>query len=132
MTPLEKLMAEYDDRLKFVFRKDMPGPLKGLIVGNTIYINDNLDFRERLSIIAEEIGHHETLADGTDISDYSDMKLENRGRNWGRKKLVPIEELKAFIKNRESVEGYEIAEEFGVTDDYIKEVVSMYRVKGEL
>ncbi|GAB7231441.1 ImmA/IrrE family metallo-endopeptidase [Facklamia hominis] len=132
MTPLEKLMAEYDDELSFVFKKDMPDELKGLFVGKTVYINANLNFEECLTVLAEEIGHYETLAPGTDISDYHNMKLENKGRDWGREKLVPIEELRKFIKGKESVEGYELAEKFGVSGDYIEEVVSMYRTKGAI
>ena len=135
MNNFEKLLAEYDKELLFKFRKDMPNGLPALLVDKTIYINPEVEFNKAIEYVAEEIGHHNTLADGVDISDYKDLnkyKLEKKGRECGYKKLVPKEKLIDFISVKEQVMPYEIAEEFGLTDDYIAEAVNMYKVKGEL
>lgn len=132
MDPLEKLMAEYDNDLTFVFKKDMPGNLHGLLVDRRIYINANLPFQESVQVLAEEIGHHETLGAG-DISDYkNNPKLEAQGRRWGYKKLIPKDKLIDLVKHRERLSVYEIAEEFDVSNSYVEEAVNMYRLKGEI
>lgn len=132
MDPLEKLMAEYDNDLTFVFKKDMPGNLHGLLVDRRIYINANLPFQDSVQTLAEEIGHHETLAAG-DISDYkNNPKLEAKGRRWGYSKLIPKDKLIDLVKHRERLSVYEIAEEFDVSNSYVEEAVNMYRLKGEI
>lgn len=133
MNELEFLMSSFQNDLTFIFRKDMPDSLHGLMVENTIYINANLPFRESVQVLAEEIGHHKTLPQGIDITDYSNLtqrKLEIKGREWGYGRLVPVDKLNEYVSKRESVTRYELAEEFGVTDDYVQEVIETYKRKG--
>lgn len=134
MNVLEKLMAEYDHELTFVFRNDMPDNLHGLLVDDTIYINAMLHFEESVAVLAEEIGHHKTLAKGNicDYSDYVSRKLEAKGREWGYRKLVSKDKLKKIANSPYPVESYEVAEELGLPEDYVEEAIEMYKVKEEL
>ena len=127
-------MSEYDNELKFVFM-DMKTKLKALLINKTVYVNSNYDFEDVIEYVAEEIGHYETLGEGVDISDYriiNNRKWELIGREWGYKKLVPIEKLKEFVSNHEVVYDYDLAEEFGVSEHFIEETVEMYKRKGAI
>ncbi|MGF3066611.1 ImmA/IrrE family metallo-endopeptidase [Facklamia sp. P12950] len=132
MNAFEKLLAEFDNELTFVFDKDIPDKLPGLICDKTVYLNKDLPFDKAICVLSEEIGHYKTSTP-KDITDYRfNGKEERKARNWGYKKLVPIEKLKNFIVKKESVMPYELAEEFGITEEVAEEAVQMYRVKGEL
>lgn len=125
-------MSEYDNELKFVFM-DMKTKLKALLINKTVYVNSNYEFQDVIEYVAEEIGHYETLGEGVDISDYrvlNNRKWELIGREWGYKKLVPLDKLKEFVENHEVVHDYELAEEFGVSEHFIEETVGMYKRKG--
>lgn len=133
MNDYEKLLAEFENELTFKFRNDMPDGLPAIIINKTIYINARLPYHEAITYLSEEIGHHKTLPNGIDITDTSNLtnlKLEVKGREWGYRKLVPKEKLLDFIKRREMVLEYELAEEFDLPPEYINEVVNMYKIKG--
>lgn len=132
MNSLEKLMAEFDNYLTFVFDDDMPDGLQGLIVENTIYINKNLPFERVLSTLAEEIGHYQTgiSTDITDFTKHFNKKEEIKARKWSYKKILPYRKLEKFIKNKHAVEKYEIAEEFELPEDVVEEVIDMYKTEG--
>lgn len=134
MTPLEKLMAEYDNELTFVFKDDMPDGLAGLHVDGVIFINENMSFEKALATLAEEIGHYKTSIN-SDITDYSkkiNIKQENLARRWSYNKLIPLHQLKSFIAEKEVVYKHDIAEEFGIPHDVAEEVIYMYKIKGEI
>lgn len=64
-------MSKYDN-FEYIFKDDMPLKLFGYIDNETIYINDNISYEDKLATLVEEIGHyHITVGD---IVDYSDMK----------------------------------------------------------
>ena len=112
----------------------MPDDLPGLIVDNTIYINSRLPFMESIAIIAEEIGHYKTNVK-YNLVDYSNpfnFKQEQKARRWSYSKLVPVNRLKKFIENKDTVLRHEIAEEFDVPEKIIEEAISMYRISGQL
>jgi len=130
----EELISYYDHKLKFVFDSNMPFGLSGLIIGDTVYLNRNLSYEELIATIAEEIGHYET-SPSNNITDYEvikNSKNEYTARRWSYKKLVPYDELKSFIKDKEAVHDYELAEEFEVPKNIIEEAINMYRVDGQL
>ena len=132
MNAFEKLLAEFENELTIVFDKNLPNKLPGLICDRTIYLNSSLPFDEAICVLSEEIGHYKTSTP-KDITDYNqNAKEERRARNWGYKKLVPLDKLKQFIIQKECVMPYELAEEFGITEEFCEEAVRMYRVKGEL
>ena len=95
-------------------------------------MNDRLPFNQAISYLVEEIGHHKTLPEGTNIIDYSklyNIKLENKGREWGYRKLIPYEKLKKFINQKDSVTVYELAETFNVTESFVEETIKLYQRK---
>lgn len=132
MNSLEQLMAEFDNHLTFIFDDEMPQGLHGLIVDDTIYINNSLPFERVLTTLAEEIGHYKTgvPTDIIDLSNSQNKKEEIKARKWSYKKILPYRKLEKFIKNKHSVESYEIAEEFQIPEDVVKEVVGMYKTEG--
>lgn len=132
MNKPEELMSYYDDKLKFIIDPNMPSGLSGLIIGDTVYLNKRLSYEELVATIAEEIGHYETSPQ-QEITDYDKhSKSEYSARKWSYKKLVPYEDLKLFIKNKEAVHDYELAEEFEVSKNIIEEAINMYKVDGQL
>lgn len=134
MNKQERLMSYYDGELKFIYDESMPAGLSGLIIENTVYLNKNLSHEELVATIAEEIGHYKTSPQ-IDITDYNNLrnrKSEHIARKWSYKYLVPFHQLKSFVKNKEAVYDYELAEEFEVPKEIIEEAVNMYRVDGKL
>lgn len=127
-------MSYYDDKLRFIFDDNMPNGLRGLIINDTVYLNKNLNYEELVATIAEEIGHYETSpnANVTVYEEKNNGKIEQTARKWSYKKLVPYDKLKSFIKNKEAVHDYELAEEFEVPKEIIKEAVNMYIADGKL
>lgn len=131
LNALEKLMAEYDNDLTFEFTNMLPKGIPGYICDTHIVINAKMPFDKSLGILAEEIGHYETSAgDILDYTDYRSIRQETKARRWGYKKLITQEELLKFIEKKEAVHIYELAEAFGVTEHYVEQTVSMYRVEG--
>lgn len=133
MNDYELLLSEFEKELTFKFDNNMPDGLPAIIIGKIVHINPNVPYKEAITYLAEEIGHHKTLADGIDITDQSvlfNKKLELKGREWGYRKLVPKEKLVEFIAKRDSVMEYELAEEFDLPPEFINKVVEHYRVKG--
>ncbi len=134
MDRIEKLISEFEDKLHFVFRKDMPDNLGGLIINNTIYLNDNLSKDQAYAILAEEIGHYQTSSD-KDISDYASLqnrKEEAKARKWSYKRLISSEELVKFKRSQDPICSYEIAEELHLPQDIVEETIAMYRSEGDL
>ena len=75
--------------------------------------------------LAHELGHCET---GAFYNEYSKFdiraKHERRANKWAIKKLIPEDELKeacTFCYNR-----YELAEHFGVTEDFMQKALDYY------
>lgn len=134
MDKIEELMAEYDGRLNFKWQHGMKeeGHLAGLILGNTIFIDDSLPFNATYPVIAEEIGHYETLGDEEilDTRDARNHAKEMKGRKWSYQRLIPLAKLKALINSSEPITAWDIAEEFDVTEDIAREAVEYYRTKG--
>lgn len=132
MNSMERLMAEFDNRLTFIFDDNMPNGLHGLIVNDTVYLNSNLPFNRVVATLAEEIGHYKTgiPTDVTDLSIRFNHKEEIKARRWSYKKILPYRNLEKFIKNKHCVESYEIAEEFEIPEDIVEEVVEMYKTQG--
>lgn len=131
LNALEKLMAEYDNDLTIEFSKDLPKGIPGYIMDTHIVINANLRFDKALAVLAEEIGHHETSAgDILNYDDYRSMRQETKARRWSYKKLIPYRQLIDFVTKKDVVHRYELAEEFGVPEEFIEETLRMYSVEG--
>lgn len=76
--------------------------------------------------LAHEIGHCET---GSFYSRYvqvdSRQRHENRADKWAIQKLIPEDELDEAVANG-CTELWELAEHFGVTEDFMKKAVCWY------
>lgn len=81
--------------------------------------------------LAHEIGHCET---GSFYSRYikvdSRQRHENRADKWAIKKLIPVEELDEAVA-RGCTELWELAEHFGVTEDFMRKAIC-YHTHGNL
>ncbi|MGG3451951.1 hypothetical protein [Domibacillus aminovorans] len=90
---MEKLMLAYPE-LIYIEDPNMPKMLGGYIEGRVITLNKNKSLYEKYSILAEEIGHHETsYGDILDTSNMRDWKVELVARRWSYKKLVSFDDL---------------------------------------
>lgn len=81
---------------------------------------------EEKTILAEELGHYYTnsLYD-SNCSLETINKKEFRANKWAFKTLVPFNKFKEFCKTDKY--SYEIAEEFGVTEDLIQKAYNYYK-----
>lgn len=98
----------------------------GVIILNPAAIKSNT---EKTCILAEELGHHYTSSGNIlDQSNIVNIKQENKARNWGYEKLIPLKSFvdasKVGLANR-----YELAEYFEVTEDYLQKAIFRYKKK---
>lgn len=77
--------------------------------------------------LGHELGHCETGSFYNRYSPYDVVaRHERRADKWEIKKLVPKDELDAAVANGRT-ELWELAEFFGVTEDFIKKAVVFYQ-----
>lgn len=116
MTKYEKLLSEYDDNLIIEERKMVND---GLYSDGVVWLNKDLNSADKLSIVAEEIGHYETSSgDILDQTNISNVKQERNARKWAYEKVITLPEiLSAFRKGHTEV--YDLAELFEVTEDFM-------------
>lgn len=130
MNKLEQLMAQYP-HLEYIFSKEMPNKLKGLCLGNEIYINSNTNetTAEKLVTLSEEIAHYET-GSGNIIKqkNISDWKQENIARRVGNQRLVTLDNL-IYCWKKGHKTSVEIADELEVTVECIEDAIETYRIK---
>lgn len=130
MSPIESLIAQYDEVLNFYF-EEMPIKLHGLIVDNNVYINKLSTAQQQYAAIAEELGHYETSVN-EDITDYKqafNLKQENKARFWSYKKIVPVEQLKDYILTNDSITVYDLAAHFDTTVGLMEQIIEVYKIK---
>lgn len=123
----EELIIEAERQNIEVYEVNFPTKIKGLYSDNVIAINKKLSSKEKVCIIAEEIGHYyKTYGDILDQSHVVNRKEERKARIWAYKRLVGINDLinayKAGVRNR-----YELAEYLNVTESFIEEVITYYK-----
>lgn len=99
----------------------------GKCIDNLIFINSNLQEKDKLSILAEELGHYKTTYGNiTKQSTISDKKQEFKARRWGHKHIVSLEGIVEAIEHN-CINRFEVAEYLGVTDEYFEECINDYR-----
>jgi len=108
---------------------DPEGELKGLCVGEKLFIRKELSDREKACILAEELGHyHTTTGNILDQSKIENRKQERKARAWGYEKLVGIIDLvnayKSGVRNR-----FELAEYLELTEEFIDDALTYYKEK---
>ena len=83
------------------------------------------------SKLAHELGHCVTGAFYNQNSSYDcRQKHENRADKWAIKQLIPVEELDEAVATGHT-DIWDLAEHFGVTEDFIRKAVCYY-VHGNL
>lgn len=125
MDKFEQILSDYPELT--LYFDIMPDGMKGLLLGTNIYIDKSISDEEKIQVIYEEIGHYETSAG--DISDYSEtesQKQERKARDWGIKKLIPLEVIKKYKLTADS--DYEVAEELGLQVSYLHEAGKIYHI----
>lgn len=121
----EELLAEYEKELDIQERKMC---CDGLYCDNVIWIKDSLTNAEKLSIVAEELGHYMTTAgDILDQTSDGNIKQELSARKWAFEKVISIEEILLAFK-KSITEVYDLAEHFGVTEEFMRECLRHYKL----
>ncbi|WP_339147678.1 ImmA/IrrE family metallo-endopeptidase [Sutcliffiella sp. BMC8] len=114
----------------YIYEKPMNKSIKGLQSDNVIWINKCISTkREKLTILAEELGHyHTSYGNILDQSSIQNKKQELRARQWAYFKLFPLSKIiqahKAGIRNK-----YEFAEYLGVTEEFLESALQRYQDK---
>lgn len=125
MTKYEELVAEYENELSIEERKMS---CDGLYCDDVIWINNRLSSAEKLSIVAEEIGHYQTsVGNILDQKNISNFRQEKIARRWAYEKLIPLNEIKKSFKDGITT-IYELAEHFDVTEDFMRDCLIYYKV----
>lgn len=76
--------------------------------------------------LAHELGHCVTGSFYNQYSDYDCRQFhENRADKWAIQKLIPVEELDDAVADGYT-EIWDLAERFGVTEDFIRKTVCYY------
>ena len=101
--------------------------IKGLYCDGVIAISDKLTTREHAAVLAEELGHHLTVAGNIlDQSVTANRKQELRGRVWAYNRLIGLTGIlsayKSGCRNR-----YEMSECLDVPEDTLQEALDYYR-----
>ena len=125
MNRYEKLIAEYDEELDIEEHKMR---CDGLYCDNVIWINKHLSSAEKLSVVAEELGHYKTTSgDILDQTIIGNIKQELSARKWAYEKVIPLSELMLAFKQN-IVEVYDLAEHFEVTEEFMRECLKHYKL----
>jgi hypothetical protein len=137
MTMFEALCAKGECQGIEVVMDRLPERLKGLYYEDenikVVTLNCNLETdAERRCKLSEEYGH--AIVGGNLISGDLDpiikSKLEYRARGRGYYEIFSPDELYDGLKENETY--YEIAEEFDVTESFVRDAIDYYISKGKI
>lgn len=123
----------YEDGLNFAesrgyFVREFDSPMKsfsvavdgiyGIAISGSILSNG-----EGLTALFHELGHCETCSFYNEHSSFDiRQRHENRADKWAIKKLIPKDELHSAVTGG-CTEIWELAEYFGVTEDFMRKAV---------
>ncbi|SDK81191.1 protein of unknown function [Lacicoccus qingdaonensis] len=107
----------------------LPAKLDGLLMSDTIFINEDLDPHEKNAIVAEEIGHYYTVSSRiTDYENMNEYKYELKGRRLGYEFNVPIQKIiECYELGLSNI--HEMAEHLELPEEYICEALKHYEIK---
>lgn len=119
----DEMMKEISENGVPVHELDMSA-YSGLYIDGNIILNKQLnDSKERLTILAEEYGHHLTCG-GNNILNQTTVynkKIEHKGRKYAYKKLTNFKDIiKAYDNGIRTV--YDMADYFNVTEKFLIEM----------
>lgn len=123
MTEFERLLQECNGSMTVEERKMIN---KGLYCDGYAWIRQDLTDNEKICILAEELGHHVlNTGDILDLSDPDNAKEENKARRFAYQKLLPPEKLIHLVKDGYR-ETYEIADQIGLDEGFVKDCLGYY------
>lgn len=130
MTLCEILEQNAHDEKIWIIPYDLGDRLKGLYCDGTIALNKDINTQaERTCVLAEELGHHYTTTGNIlDQSRAENRKQEMHARLYGYNRLIGLQGIiRAYHHRCQSLA--EMAEYLGVTEEYLKEALELYRQK---
>lgn len=129
-------LTEYETMLEQASREGLEvreRPLEfndGRIRGNQVLIRSTIPTEtKKTCVLAEEIGHHLTASgDILDQRNVMNRKQEQRGRAWAYDRLIGLAGIVRAYR-RGCRNAYDIAEELGVTEEFLIDALTRYREK---
>lgn len=119
----EDLLKEYENELDITER---PMRNDGLYADGCVWINCKMPESRKVSILAEEIGHHETSSgDILNLDNMDNARQEQRARKWAYKKLIPFEDVLRAV-SAGCTRLWEFAEYLNVDEAFVKECFECY------
>lgn len=118
------------DGIEIIHRKFDSNRIKGLYCDGVVALSTQIETsKERVCILAEELGHHYTsVGNIIDLSDIQNRKQERHARLWGYNDRIGLRGLiNAYEKGCKS--RYEIADYLEVTEEFLEEAINCYRDK---
>ncbi len=125
LSDLEKIKAAAPEEVEII-EHPLKGKNGGLYIDNNIVINSRLTDTEKICVLAEEIGHHQTsygcIINAANLESY---KQELRARRWAVKYLIsPADFIRA---DRAGVSGKaELAEFLNVTESFLDMAIGFF------
>lgn len=118
MTKYEELIDEYENDC-LVEEQSMLNA--GLYSDNIIWINKDLTDCEKVSILAEELGHyHTTCGNILNLNDMENAKQEHKARVWAYSHLLNTDMILEAV-SKGCYEIFDIAEYVGVSEQFLRE-----------
>ncbi len=99
----------------------------------TICINPALSGREKVCVMAEEMGHHyRTCGNIISLASAKDRKQERAGRAWAFTQVLPLEEIaQAWLNGIDTL--WDLADHFEVTEQFLMDAIDYYHQRyGEI
>lgn len=124
----EELTKEFENKIN-IYEKNLPGSLKGICINDNIAIDSKLLEKDKMAILAEEIGHYLlTVGNILDQSKIDNKKQERLARAWAYERLVPISLIIRGFEKRVS-SRHELCEMIGVSESFFSDVLEYYNEK---
>ncbi len=130
------MCSEYEDMVQYAFNEgvqvieyDFNGDLGGYYCDGYIFIDKFAAENDKLTFLAEEIGHYHTATENiSELDTIEKLKQEHQGRNWAIKKLVPFDDIiESIIKGSNTL--YQVADDLDLPVDFLNEAIAYYHKK---
>ena len=101
----------------------------GKCINDLLIINKNMNSKDKLCILSEELGHYKTTVGNiTNQSIIDNRKQELKARAWGYEITVGLKGLiDSFNKGLRT--SNDIADYLGVTEEYLNDAINYYTKK---
>lgn len=112
-----------------IIEKNFKSSAKGFCKGNKIGIRKDMSEKEKVCILAEELGHyHTSVGNILDTNNANNQKQEKIARKWAVNELVSVRDLIEAVKS-----GCEyisdVADYLGITDEFLLEAIETFKAK---